>query len=428
MWIWGPWVVALSPSFSGLLFYSNPPISQQSLAYIAACLVSANVAYILSSPRRARPREEYAALVVSIYRSARLITNLAFVGLVGSALFAIEMVILVGVNFGDLFALRGIYAGRDVTLLSQLAPMLIWCSWISLVAAILAWQVLPPSSRRIWVASPAATAVLSVLSAGRQAVFQLLVILVLCLAYRFAAAGTARAWLEVLFARYRKVGLAVKLLLASGAAGIVIYMGVVAVLRNDSTNEILKSQYLFQVFGAAPDPDAYSALSILPFNAGEVFWEGLIYFSSGVALFSGFFDISVGEHYLGQFTFPWVARRFEFLSSNTVVEAMQARRDLMIAKGFMSHGWSTALASYILDFGVFGAVLLFFVFGWLAGLALRRFGRSPNIFSFCLVLAANVNFIYMIMVPATSDSVFFFFVLGCIILMQYVRTHDQRFR
>jgi hypothetical protein len=156
--------------------------------------------------------------------------------------------------------------------------------------------------------------------------------------------------------------------------------------------------------------------SSIPYNIGDAIYEAIIYFSSGISLLSGFLTIKYEGFYGGTFTFPWMARRFEILSDTSVVEAMQQLEALMASGRFMSHGWATAFASYVLDFGSIGAFLFMFLVGILSAMTWHMYAKRPDIFSLMLIFAANINLFYMIMVPATSDSIFFFFVVGNVLL------------
>jgi hypothetical protein len=136
-----------------------------------------------------------------------------------------------------------------------------------------------------------------------------------------------------------------------------------------------------------------------------------------VSSFSGFFQAYAGRLiygnglHFGMFTFPWLARRLEFITASTVADAMQQREAFVAAQGFMGQSWQTAFVSYILDFGYAGAVVFMLLVGAVSGFAWRIHSRQPTVFSLALIFAANIHLFYLIMFPATSDSVFLFFVI-----------------
>jgi len=414
-WVWAPWVFALIPSLTGFLHYRDPPISVDAIGYIFVALVVCSVGVFVFGYSRnsvVSSADRFNLVVASITKNERLISWLAAAGILGASLFAIEMIFIVGATTENLFSLRQQYEARDVSILSRLAPLLVWGSWVSLAAVVIAWQKVGNRQRMLWAISPLFSVLLSLLSAGRQSVFQVLIIISFALLFRYAFEKLYKAGKRQPRLRGKRLGLVPKVLVGSAMLTIVFYMGAIAALRNDARNVLTKSDYLLTVFAAEPDDASREFLDQLPQEIEDSTYEAVIYFSSGVSLFSGLFEISELPQFGGQFTFPWVARRFEAISGQKVTDSMNLRRDLMDGRGYMSHGWSTAFASYILDFGLWGSIAFLLVVGALAGLAFKNFNTHPSFFNLLLVFAANIHFLYMIMLPASSDSVFFFFVIG----------------
>ncbi len=420
-WIWWPWVLALAPSMTGLLTYTHPAISLDALLYIFFYVSAASVGYLVtfhSSPHPIKTSDSHCMEVVdSILYYRNIISYMAILGILGAVFFAIEMILIVRANVGDLFILRDQFSSREVGALSRLAPLLVWCSWVALAAAIIGWEMISPIRRVLWLTSAFSATFLSILSAGRQTVFQILIIVALCFLYRLPLRKIYKnANPFGFYRRVKKLGLFARFFATVSVVGGVFYMGLVAVFRQDQTNSLSKSEYLFYVFRVEPQQEVYKILSSIPYDIGDAIYEAIIYFSSGISLFSGFLTIQYEGFYGGTFTFPWLARRFEILTDTSVVEAMQRLQVMMESGRFMSHGWATAFASYVLDFGHIGAFLFMFLVGILSAMTWRMYAKRPDIFSLMLIFAANINLFYMIMVPATSDSIFFFFVIGNVLL------------
>lgn len=432
-WIWAPWVLAFVPSITGFILYTNPAINIEAVGYILVALVALTVGWFIGGYNKisaVSSAEQYRRVVESVTKNELLISRLAFAGIIGALLFAVEMIFVVGATAEDLFALRQQFANREVSILSRLAPLLVWGSWVALAAVIIGWHKLSLRQRLLWVSSPAFCAVLSLLSAGRQSVFQMLIIICMALMFRYAFGKVREGRGQRLKSKGRRIGFLPRVFVGSAMLAIVGYMGAIAALRNDAQNVSTKTDYLLTVFAAEPDPASREFLERLPQAAEDSIFEATIYFSSGVSLFSGFLEISDLPQFGGQFSFPWVARRFEAINGTKVTELMEFRRELMGGLGYMSHGWSTAFASYILDFGRWGSLGFLLIVGGLAGLAAANYKTNPSFFNLLLVFAANIHFLYMIMIPASSDSVFFFFVVGTVFIVSVLRKpiHPARFR
>ena len=187
-WIWWPWVLALAPSMTGLLTYTHPAISFDALLYIFFYVSAASVGYIItfySSPHPIKTTGDHCVKVVdSILYYRNIISYMAILGILGAVFFAIEMVLIVRANVGDLFILRDQFSSREVGAFSRLAPLLVWSSWVALAAAIIGWEMISQIRRVLWLASAFSPTFLSILSAGRQTVFQILIIVALCFLYR----------------------------------------------------------------------------------------------------------------------------------------------------------------------------------------------------------------------------------------------------
>ena len=427
-WIWAPWGLAFAPSLVGLVEYQYPRVSLAAFAYIITLLVLASVGFIMA--RHAvdlRPKSKLAkfhSVLAGIGSNRNTISALAFGGLLGAGLFAVEMIIFTGVNLDQMFELRDQYVSREVSFLSRIAPLLVWGSWVALAGAIIAWERLRSWDKIIWVSSPLAATALSVLSAGRQMVFQILIIGGLAALFRMYAGRKYRNPRGI--NEWQRSSLFMRVGALAMLVGAIAYMGAIAILRNDPNNEISKLDYLIAVFAVYPDQPTYEYLRALPAGTGGAIFEAIVYFSSGSSIFSGFYTLADQPLNYGKFTFPWIARRFEMFMDFSILDAMEQRRQLMRINGFMSHGWATAFSSYILDYGVIGCAMLMFTSGLLAGTAWFMFNAHPSFYGLLLVFAGNMQFFYTIMVPATSDSVYLFFLLGSLSLFVHERLRQVR--
>jgi oligosaccharide repeat unit polymerase len=422
LWIWLPWAFAMTPVLFGIITYTAPEISLEAVIFIAVFLTVATLGYKLSAPKITKQDLMTAGQHVrqSIAVHAAIIDILAILGLFGATLFFIEMYMLIGVDLTNLFSTRTMFSSRQATIMSQLSPLVSWGGWVSVAAAIIGTTVISRLRRYFWFSCGLATALLSIMSAGRQTVFLLL--LIVLMAYVFKSSTRPKQKLD----GKKEASSKTQVILVTSAA--TIYMALIAILRNDDTNTTTKSEYLFSIFGITPDWEVYSFLSIQLGGIIDSVYEYFVYFSSGVSSFSAFLTGDPQDTFWGKMTFPWVARRLNFLSENSPEEALAQLAEYNAVVGAMPVGWSTSFGIYIWDFGIVGAIVFVFLVGFLSGQTWRIHNRNPSIFSLMLIFFFNINYFYFLTVPATSDSVVFFFLSGNLALVALLSGKSAKVR
>lgn len=424
-WIWFPWLLSMLPVTLSVITYSDPEISAQAIGLIFIYLCITTLGYTVLAPKFDMQTmiENGIQVRLSIARHKKIIDLLAALGLLGSILFFLEMYAVVGVDLNNLFTLRSAFSNRQVTVLSQISPLIAWGGWVSLAAAVIGSGGISSTRKYTWMILGLSGALLSVLSAGRQTIF--LIILVIVMAHAFRNSSDVRKTLRRSYERPPSL-----IMMSAIFAGI-IYMALVAILRVDSANTTSKSEYLFSIFGVQPDWSTFGFLQESIGGATDAFYETLLYFSSGVSSFSAFITGDPLGPFWGKMTFPWVGRRLNFLSEYSPEQALALLAGYNEQVGAMPVGWSTAFGILIWDFGFLGSIALVFFMGLLAGQAWRVHISHANIFSLMLVFFANINFLYLLMMPATSDTVSFFFVCGNLLIVVGLRrrqTQGRRFK
>lgn len=340
----------------------------------------------------------------------KIINFCSIFGLIGVGLFASDMVIS-GTYSAEsiLMELRQTYFAREVSLPSQIATLLSWGSLLSLAAAIVYWHHLSFLLKVLWCLAPGCFFLYSLLSAGRQAAFQILLIIIISYVARSSLVGQVHR----ASSRTLKVGLAV------ASIAMISYMMAVAHFRHDETIAESKKNAILSIFNAEFSAPIDKSLDLLPSLARDGIAESIVYFSSPPTIFMSFFDLERIGPYYGKFTVPYVARRFEIFGGGTVLEAMEERRSHISGTGAMIYGWSTSVASLMLDFTAIGALVIALLVGAFSAYIHAKYLRSRSFASTNLMIAINVLLVYSTISPAVSDTNFLFYFIASVALFHF---------
>ncbi|MEC5159789.1 MULTISPECIES: hypothetical protein [unclassified Janthinobacterium] len=407
------WLACMIPSAIGLINYHFIGDENDFARYVlfgynvlfVAGYQLAEYYYAGAGARRAAPPAGNAALHAAI--SGRV----ALVAMVGVGMAIIDFKLFQGIVLEDFSQMRDSFHARQVNALTQIGSLLSWGALYALPYLIVNWSGLS-LARRVYYAIPAVGLFyFGILSAGRQAAFQILIISSLSFLYRGIVTGSRV-----------KLSLAFKAALAALPVLMILYMGIVAHQRNDGLISESKTAVLELLFDFSLDPLANSvADSVGPaFKDGIV--EGVVYFNSPVNLFSVFLAQPHPPAYHGLMTFPLVARRFDSFGDTTVVQAMEATSKMMANAGVINVGWATSYGSLILDFGLAGCAVLMLLLGLLSSCAWRIFLRERSFASFMLVLCACIHIIYIPLLPAISDTNVFLLTIFSVLIWKYSKT------
>jgi hypothetical protein len=256
--------------------------------------------------------------------------------------------------------------------------------------------------------------VLGILSAGRQAAFQILIVTLVALAFR-----------KDIVRRRSTLKLSSLLVVFLVAATLIGYMGYIAHARQNAKISASKAEVLEKIFNFDLDPtvDAITGLAGPDVKDGIV--EALVYFNSPVNMLPVFVSVDTPRHYFGMLTFPIVARRFEWLYGMSVVTAMAEGADRMGRAGVIGVGWFTAYSAFILDFGYIGCGVLVFLIGLLSGRAWAHYQRERSFPSFMLLLCAYLTVLYLPLLPAISDTNVFLLTIVSVVGWKHHRRRGK---
>lgn len=434
-WIFAPWIAAFAPVWLGVINYTNPPVRTEVTVFVLSHLLIVCFGYAVSFSARGTsgavnhaqsavaPHAGLAPLQLRKLEFARLapvIDSLVLIGCAGSLLFIIDALFVSGFATGNAFETRLNFIESGSSYLGRIAPMLAGGCYVALIAIFWFGGATLGPRLPFYAAAAASITAFSILSAGRQAIFQFLL-------FSLIAWVLTRNLVRIDRAKFKK--LLVRAIFA--VLAIVLVWQMVALSSERNSGRIADiTAYLLFIFGAQLNLEVLEFLQRLPAELGVGLVTALLYFSSQLSSLAAFMDAAAAETWatgFGAYQFPWLYRRFEILGIPSVLEILELRRDYLRSQGYMSVSWSTSLAVFVNDFGYIASFIYSFGVGLIGGTIYLRFISRKTFFSFCLVIASYSYLFYMIIFPLSSDTIFFFFVLMVWFLdRQYFKGIDQK--
>lgn len=402
------WGICLLPIALGLIRYDYIDADESSfwLVLAAAMLIFllGMVAQCLRTPTVVHcsglAREELTSMELARALPAARVTW--WIATAGITTLLADFFLLEGAGLNDLAALRDTYINADVSLLRQLSSVATWACLYCYGFALFFRSRLGRAGFALYLAPVIGYFLVALFSAGRQAALQILLTTVFIMVVQFAR-GDARAT--------RRGG---KLFALATGVAMVSYMGYVAIARNDSMVSSDKVEVLARFFDFQLAPWFDAALGLLGNGFRTTVIEGLVYFTSSVALFSVFLEIDFPSLTAGAMTFPFVYRQMEWLTGIDVLGALEQKRILISAAGAMGFGWTTGVSSYLMDFGRVGAAVVLFVQGYYSSFAWRRAIAGVSFNEGMIAVATLLAVAYLPFIPATSDTNILLLWLFCI--------------
>jgi hypothetical protein len=361
------------------------------------------------------PSEQEAAKCIDdMLKHKKIIMACAIAGFLGALFFAIEMILYNKVDVSDLEEARKVFQNKETTIFSQVGVMLSFGGFVSLVSVILTWERLNRGTRLLWLMSPLTLSTFSVLSGGRQTVFQLVL-------FSFFAMKI-RSSLHMRKQRFSLKAVAGFLVLAVLVAG---YGMLVATKRNARSETISKKEMLMVLFDTRLSPRLDRTVEKFPPMLMDGTAEGIVYFTHSIPMFMVFWDLEKPGPYWGLWEMNFLARRLDALGWTAWPEA-QRIEDVYSTfgkSGRFSQIWQTQLRDLIIDFTPAGALAAVLAFGFWCGRITRSFRLAPDLWSAQLLVFANVACIYSTMFTLLTDTIMFFFFMACGIM--YLRSHRK---
>lgn len=414
------WLFCLAPILLGWVNYGF--FDAHADWYTAATLAAlgsylAGVALWLALPRHplVTPSSNVATADFAVgYACAKVAW---WAGIIGVACISLDFFRSGGAGLDDLAALRDAVVERtSATPLAQIGSILTWgCLYCFIFALVFRARLTSAGFFRMLLPI-GGYFLLSVFSAGRQAAFQILLVTIL-------AVAMVRARRPRGSSRPRSAGTTVAV--AALASLMIAYMGYVAVARNDNLIDDDKARVITMLFDAEVAPRVDGALSAFGPSVHSAAIEGMIYFSSPIALFQKYLTIRFPSQSFGGLTFPFVFRQLQGLTgihpSNLLADKIIRLGDT----GVIGAGWTTAISSFLGDFGVLGTGVFLFALGYYSMSSWHLARTSANLNDVVVAIVLMLVAVYMPMLPAQSDTNVFLLWLFAVGI-NALRTHPRR--
>jgi len=389
------WLICLLPVATGIIDYTYFSTSDVGFSAILTAYLLCFVAGVMLHDATVKGRLVNYVDMAGSYRAASKWALFAWVaGITGTLFIIFDFAYYKREGLNDLAALRELIVMADsATWSARIGSILTWGGLYCLAFALFFKDELT-RSRFVFLILPVGGYFLTaLLSAGRQAALQILIFALLIQLLKKAQAAT----------RYTKNKTGWALPLGISLA-MVVYMGYVAIARNDGLISNDKTEVLAALFDYTLPADVELVFGALGNGVKTTLIEAMVYFSHSIPLFSVFLTIDFQQSYAGAMSFPFVMRQLEPLTGISVIGALATISQLMEGAGVIGVGWATGISSYILDFGHIGAAVFLFLQGFYTAHAWRRavFGNDFHDSLVALVLLALV--VYMPLMAASSDT------------------------
>lgn len=407
------WIVAMLPINLNLIQYRTLvdyeyEFSLTLISYIG-CFYAGLAAYrLIAGPTQ---------VTTDVFGNGRAIVDLEqvrpyaqfslVVGLVGTLAVIGDFLAKGGIS-GDLSTLRDtIVYQSQATLLSRIASVMTWACLYSFCFALIFRRLLTRQQFLIYLVPVAGFFMTSVASAGRQAAFQLFVIVILIqIVNRVRSAGSDRSG---------------RVLVLGVGGAMAFYMGYIAVARNDRTISDVKSEVLFRLFDAYMPPGVEAVLDWVGTSFKSAVVEGLIYFSSSISLFERFLTLRWPSPFFGATTFPFFARQLQGITGIDPLDVLEAKFYGMSSTGVIPVGWTGTVSSYIMDFGVVGAYAVMVIQGFTTALAWRRVREGGGFHITAIAILALLSAVYLPLLPAVTDTNILLMLIFCLLAQAIIR-------
>lgn len=398
------WLVCIVPLALGIITYAFVGLAGSILDQVVAGSI---LCVALGALLEHLFRGEYVrmvpdeSLVEQDFEAMRRVARLLWlVGMAGGLCVVLDFIVSGGGSLLNLSELRDSFVTRDsASVFGRVGSLLTWACLFCYLFALIFRDRMRPLETLFFMAPIIAYLLGALLSAGRQAAFQVLIFTIIGqVLYRIRSrrAESSRALL----------------LVVSGL--MVAYMGFIAVARNDNRISDVKAEVLERLFMFHTAPWFDSITSLFGSGIRNTIIEAVVYFTSSVALFDRFLDTKLEGVSAGAMNFPFLYRQLEPLTGINVADMYQLKVATLEALGVIGVGWTTTISHLIMDFGFVGAALALAVQGYLGAWAWRRALTGGDYIDCMLAALLTTASIYLPLLPAFSDTNLFLMMLFCI--------------
>jgi len=370
------WTMSISFYYSGVIAVLRPWYTVEATVYLLAfisCLLAGRALWPALfdrvSPRRVAQEVGFEELWLDFLTFRWLGDAAAVLGYISAVSFAVEMLVFNSIDLSNLAHARAAFVTRNATFLSQVSLI----GRVGAIVSLLLGTVFQSRLGRIrclwYVGSGLSTIVVSVLSAGRFVVLQILMTIMFGLAVRRTFGQRALA-----LARHRVYAV----LLGCTLLG---YMFYISIARSDR-DPFATARYYLASSGLTVGSEATEwGFYRLPIQVQLSVISTFAYSSMPVGHFSIFWNVYDGEPQLGAFNFYVLSHNLKKLdpSLDESTDILAQRYSEFNAVGEGTGTWQTGVRDWIIDFGKPVTIAGAFLIGALGGMTLRKFKRRPRL-------------------------------------------------
>ena len=410
------WLVATAPSALGIIEYNYSIYASNKYIYIILATLGAfSAGYGLNVHNSKRAGDDLRAVIQSdnfdFWRKP--LPYIIALGIISIAMM-IWNAYLVGLNVADLSNLRiDVTSQEGATVAAKIAVITTWACFICLAFAIYFRSRIPTLLLILLILVGSGALLSSFLSAGRQAIIQSIILTFIV--YR------SRRRFDALHGGVQKKS-RLSLSGASFAAAAVFLIVYITIGRSQSLIIQDRSAFLLSIFDAHIPTNIDNFLASFGPDVYSFLVETILYLSHSVPLFSMFVDVPFPHSTYGQMSFPFVLRQLEPLTGLSVAQALQTKAQYLSTSGLFGVGWNTSLSQTIMDFGIFGSCVFFFIQGYISAywsLCSSKYSTfGASVIHSVMVIAA----LYTPFLLSFSDtSVLLLFIIGSALF--YIATY-----
>lgn len=409
-----PWGFMLSMFFSTTIVYTQKTDNIIPILYLLLCLALIWGGYGFGGQFRFRSSKKYNADEGTEYSESRslisFVTWLSIISILGSVLSIYELLFVAGLDMTSLNSMRTSYVSRETGIFSQLGNILSWGCLVSVPGFFFFSKKQKKGSSILWLAALGLFLIQNVLSAGRQSVFSIALMMLSCFMVKISLSTKINSVAKRKRKKEKKKQKRYLIILLVAA---IAYMMFVATAR---TNRQLASSRLGELeyyFGFTFCSWMEEFLSILPVGMADGIAEMIVYFTHQVPEFTIFWDIPMIGPFLGLYSMPFIDRRLSFLnlSAYDMAAKMEYVRSYMQSQGVMPVGWRTAFSYYLLDYGKIGTLLFCFLLGVYAKNVYRSYNQERTYFNTLRLVVICVYMCYTVMMPVTCETAWLLLII-----------------
>ena len=402
------WAVCIAPLVIGLIDFRFVNVSRWLLDIVISasliCVSAGALTYRVYVGSYVAVPVDPLAEAEDFERMRRLCRWLWLIGILGGLCLIADFVFIGNRSLSNINELRdSVVMQQSASIFARIGSLLTWAGPICFLFGMLFRDRLTKRELIFYLLPIGAFLLGALLSAGRQAAFQVLLFsLIGQVLYRIrkgpAAGNSGRTFV------YAVVG------------AMVSYMGFIAIVRNDSRISDVKSEVLARLFDFTTARWFDVAVSWLGTGVRETIIEAVVYFSSSVALFDRFLDTDLNGIAYGAMDFPFLYRQITWLTGVDVIQMYDLKVATLNAQQVIGVGWTTTLSHLIMDFGYRGSALLLFIQGLVGAWAWRKVLLQGDFISCVFASLMTIAAIYMPLSPAFSDTNLFLMLAFCFVM------------